>query len=104
MRGLGKLPQIHLIVALLLMLSFIACSRLFDERVVRNDLQKEHPDYTIVSIGDPDGHGGSSVVTFFIRYKKPGDRREFWSDWAYETKNGKLELIGKGTENIFSDQ
>ena len=57
--------------------------------------------YAIVSIGDADGNN-TSVVTFFIRYKKPNDTREYWSDWAYETKDRKYVLVGKGTENVFS--
>ena len=72
-----------------------------EKRRVRDDFSKEHPDYTIVSIGEPDGND-TSVVTFFIVYKKPGDKREFWSDWGYETKNHKFELVGKGTENVYS--
>jgi hypothetical protein len=72
-----------------------------EKRRVKNDFLTEHPTYTIISIGEPDGND-TTVVTFFIRYQKPGDQREFWSDWAYETKNGKLELVGKGTENLSS--
>ena len=77
--------------------------RLRETPQVRNDFLKEHPSYTIVSIGEPDGND-TTVVTFFIRYKKPNDAREYWSDWAYETKNGKLELTGKGDENIYSEK
>jgi hypothetical protein len=43
---------------------------------------KEHPTYKIVGVGGADGHGGSSVVTFFIRYQKPNDGREYWADWG----------------------
>jgi hypothetical protein len=101
MSRICKLPM-RTAACLLLVLYVGACSQLFDERVVRKDFQTEHPDYKIVSVGAPDGHGGSTVVSFFIRYQKPGDTREFWSDWAYETKNGKLELVGKGAEHLFS--
>jgi hypothetical protein len=76
---------------------------MFAERRVRSDFLRDHPNYTIVSIGEPDGND-TTVVTFFIRYKKPNDTREYWSDWAYETKNGKLELVQKGTENVFSQK
>jgi hypothetical protein len=79
-------PRIRISLCLLSVLVAMGCSRLFDERTVRRDFLKEHPDYTVVSVGEPDGHGGSSAVTFFIRYKKPGDTREFWSDWAYENE------------------
>ena len=67
-----------------------------------SDFLKDHPDYTIVSVGDADGND-STVVTFFIRYKKPNDQQEYWSDWAYDTKDGKFELVGKGSENRFSE-
>ena len=89
-------------VALLLSLLVLDAACNSEERTVRRDFSKEHPNYTIVSIGEPDGND-TSVVTFFIVYKKPDDKREFWSDWAYDTKNGKFELVGKGTENIYSN-
>jgi len=80
----------------------MACTTLVQNRQVRDDFLKEHPNYSIVSIGDADGNN-TTVVTFFIRYKKPNDTREYWADWAYETKDGKYVLVGKGTENVFSD-
>lgn len=92
------------ITGLFLTVLITGCSPLFEERTVKRNFLKEHPDYTIVSIGAPDGHSGSTVVTVFIRYKKPNDRREYWSDWAYETKDGKFELVGKGSENIFTEK
>ena len=73
-----------------------------DERKVRGDFQKDHTDYTIISIGDRDGND-TSIVTFFITYKKPNDPREYWADWAYETKSGRLELVRKGSENVWSE-
>jgi hypothetical protein len=76
---------------------------LFEERQVKNDFLKAHPNYTIISIGDADGND-TTVVTFFIRYKKPNDAREYWSDWAYDTKDGKLKLVGKGSENVYSER
>ena len=72
---------------------------MFEERRVRNDFLKAHPSYAVISIGDADGNN-TTIVTFFIRYKKPNDKREYWSDWAYDTKNGRLELVGEGRENI----
>jgi hypothetical protein len=96
--GMGTRSAVFLILVL-----FIgACSFGSEERTVRRDFHKEHPDYSIVSVGLPDGHGGSSVVTMFIRYRKPNDGREYWSDWAYETKDGKFELVEKGSEQILS--
>jgi hypothetical protein len=88
-------------VALIVLLEF-SYTTLLENRQVRDDFLKEHPNYTIVSIGDADGNN-TSVVTFFIRYKKPNDVREYWSDRAYETKDGKYVLVGQGTENVFSD-
>ena len=88
-------------VALVVLLE-MACTTLVQNRQVRDDFLKEHPNYSIVSIGDADGNN-TTVVTFFIRYKKPNDTREYWADWAYETKDGKYVLVGKGTENVFSD-
>lgn len=79
------------------------CSRLFEERQVRNDFLKDHPTYTVVSIGYPDGND-TTVVTFFIRYRKPNDKIEYWADWAYQAKNGKLELVGKGSERIYTEK
>ena len=79
----------------------MACLPLLENRQVRNDFLKEHPNYSIVSIGDADGNN-TSVVTFFIRYKKPNDPREYWSDWAYESKGREYVLVGKGAENIFT--
>ena len=80
----------------------IACTNLFENRQVRNDFLREHPNYTIVSIGDEDGND-TTVVTFFIRYKKPNDSREYWADWAYDTKDGKYVLVSKGRENMSAD-
>ena len=68
-------------VFLLLILIATGCGSLFEERQVRNDFLKAHPNYTIISIGDADGND-TTVVTFAIRYKKPNDEREYWSDWA----------------------
>lgn len=81
---------------------FLATGCAFDsqKRKVRNDFLRDHPDYKISSIGDPDGND-TTVVTFFIRYHKPNDAREYWSDRAYETKDGKFELVGKGSEHIY---
>lgn len=79
---------------------FAGCAAMSEKRRVKSDFLSEHPTYTVISIGEPDGND-TSVVTFFIRYKKPGEEREFWSDWAYETKNGKFELVEKGTENVY---
>jgi len=86
-----------LLVAFLILSA--ACTS--EERTVSRDFSKEHPNYSIVSIGSPDGHGGSTVVTCFIRYRKPNDTREYWSDWAYETKDGRFDLVGKGAEHLF---
>ena len=73
------------------------------QRQVRRDFLKDHPNYTILSIGEPDGND-TTVVTFFVRYKKPNDKCEYWTDWAYETKDGKFELVGKGTESIYDQK
>jgi hypothetical protein len=73
-----------------------------ENRQVRNDFLREHSNYTIVGIGGADGNN-TTVVTFFITYKKPNDLREYWADWAYDTKDGKFVLVGKGTENVFRD-
>lgn len=84
---------------------FVAgCGRIFEKQKVERDFLKAHPNYSIISIGEADGNGYSSVVTFFIRYKKPGDEREFWADWAYDTKDGKFELVGEGSENLYSEK
>jgi hypothetical protein len=88
-------------IGIVLLLLSTGCSRLFEERRVRNDFLRDHPDYTVVSIGQPDGND-TTVVTFFIVYKKPNNAQEYWADWAYETKSGKPELVGKGSENIYS--
>jgi len=88
-------------IGIVLLLFATGCSRLFEERQVRNDFLKEHPDYTIVSIGQPDGND-TTLVTFFIVYRKPNNEQEYWADWAYDTKSGKLELVGKGSENIYT--
>ena len=87
-------------LTLFLALLATGCTGTSEQRKVRGDFQKEHPDYQIISIGDADGND-TTVVSFFIRYKKPGDQREYWSDWAYDRKDGKFVLVGKGPESLF---
>ena len=68
-----------------------------EERKVKNDFLKDYPNYSVINVERPEGY--SSTVTFHISYKKPNDPREYWADWAYQRKNGELELVTKGTEH-----
>jgi hypothetical protein len=86
-------------ISIVVVLVVAGCTQ---ERQVRRDFLKDHPSYTIVSIGDPDGND-TTVVTFHVRYRKPNDNCEYWADWAYETKGGKFELVGKGIESIYAE-
>jgi hypothetical protein len=95
------LIRTKLSIGIVVLLLATGCSRLFEKRQVRNDFLKDHPDYTVVSIGDADGNT-TTVVTFFIVYKKPSSGQEYWADYAYDTKDGKLELVGKGHESIYT--
>lgn len=90
-------------LVILLFLLFTGCLDTSEQRRARSDFLKDHPDYTVVSVGDADGND-TTVVTFFIRYKKPNDQREYWADWAYDTKDGKFVLVGKGSKNLFSEK
>lgn len=91
--------QFRIGIVVLLLASGCSSPRLEEKRRVRGDFLEAHPDYTIVSIGEMDGNNYSTVVTFSIRYKKGNDQREYWTDWAYDTKGGKL--VGKGSEVVF---
>ncbi len=96
-----KRQRLHFVFGLVLL--FSSCVDTSEQRQVRGDFLKDHPDYTVVSVGDADGND-STVVTFFIRYKRPNDEREYWADWAYDTKDGKFALVRKGSENLLSDK
>jgi predicted SnoaL-like aldol condensation-catalyzing enzyme len=71
------------------------------QQKVRADFLKEHPNYKITSVGAPDGND-TTFVTVHVRYKKPDDEREYWSDWSYDTKDGKFVFAAKGNENLSS--
>jgi hypothetical protein len=84
--------------ASLLFCLLVAACEGSEERKVKNDFLKDYPNYTVISVERPQGY--ASVVTFHIGYKKTSDPREYWADWAYERKNGELQLVTKGTEHI----
>lgn len=67
-----------------------------EERQVKKDFYKVHPNYTVTRMS-PDGNA-TSILTYVIRYKKPSDSKEYWTEWAYETKDGRFYLVGKGNE------
>jgi hypothetical protein len=95
------LARMLLKVSLTLALFASNCIESREQQKVRADFLREHPNYKIISVGLPDGND-TTVVSFFIRYKKPDDAREYWSDWAYDTRDGKFVLVaGKGDENIY---
>lgn len=77
------------------------CAYISEQQKVKADFLKEHPNYIIMSVGEPDGND-TTFVTFFIRYKKPDDEREYWTDWAYDTKDGEFKSVGKGEEQVYS--
>ena len=94
--------QTCILAALLAAALAAGCSWMLEERRVKSDFLKEHPTYEVIGVGGPDGND-TDIVTFHIVYKKPGDGREYWSDWAYKQKDGKLELVGKGSEQVRED-
>jgi hypothetical protein len=69
------------------------------ESKAKKDFRKEYPDYSITSM-NPDGND-TSIVTFVIHYKKPADEKEYWIQWAYETKDEQCAQVGKGEELIW---
>ena len=79
------------------------CTGIHEKWQIETDFRKEYPNYKVISVGEPDGND-TTFVTFFIRYKKPDDEREFWVDWSYDTKDGKLKFASKGEENIYSEK
>ncbi|MDQ1589491.1 MAG: hypothetical protein QOG71_118 [Pyrinomonadaceae bacterium] len=93
------------LLKLTLTFALLASGCTFDseQRQTESDFRKAHPDYKIISVGFPDGNA-STYVTMFIRYKKPNDEREYWSDWTYDTKDGKFVFFSQGTEHIYSEK
>jgi hypothetical protein len=63
------------------------------EKRAGSDFQNENPGYTILDV-QGDGND-TTVMTYVIKYKKPGDDREYVAGWAYETKNGQCSFVSK---------
>ena len=87
----------HLISVLLVGLLLVGCGFPSNDEV-ESAFRREHPSYTVLSVGVGEGDGSSAY--YHIKYKKPEDGRVYEDVWQYlDDGSGKKVLKHKETLN-----